>query len=445
MAKGNQKYEREATEREQARSQGEYDSFLNQFLGRSSTPSSVAKDTADYKKPGGIAGGIFGAAKGAIGGAGGGRHNTTGTSSGNAVAREDEGGGLTHSSRYEQLQKQGDEERDYMRSGLRGLAETGGFDQGGIDDFRARYQGALGQKATANLSDFTDVDKRYTDFADTGGYSGGDIQRIRAQSARNAPSFYNALRDQQGIAASRMGANAGAGAGLDMKMARQAAQGSAQDKLAANIGLAESQREGKKYGITGLEGTQTERGRQSLEQAGLDNQYNLGAGGITADAEGRIADMSQKGKIAGYGGLMDLYGSNYKPQSDFENTWLSAVGDSSKSTQGNRGLQLQNDEVNRSRLAENIIGGIGAAAGGLTGIGAIGSAIGGLTGGGGGGGSAPAPGLSQQNLFQGSSVMRPGQFGGSTMQQPNYGYGQNIGMFGQQQQRQLPGLSGYRF
>jgi len=390
MAKGNQKYEREATEREQARSQGEYDSFLNQFLGRSSTPSAVVPGTAASKK------GAFGSILGKRGG-------MDGEPVGTAGAR-DAAGGLTHSSRYEDLIKSGDEERDYMRSGLRGMAETGGLGgDGGIEDYRARYQGALGSKATANLSDFTDVDKRYTDFADTGGYSAGDIQRTRAQAARSAPSFYNSLREQQGLAASRMGANAGAGAGLDLKMARSAAQGSAQDKLAANIGLAESQREGKKYGITGLEGTQTERGRQSLEQAALDNQYNLGAGGITADAERSIQDLRQKGQIAGYGGLMDLYGSTYAPQSDFEKTWMGAVGDSSKSTQANRGLQLQNDEVNRSRMMENIIGMTGAVAGGMTGMGAIGGAMKGLTGAASAGRNAATalPTGGQANYFQG--------------------------------------------
>jgi len=424
MAKGNQKYEREATEREQARSQGEYDSFLNQFLDRKGTPNSVVAGTADAKSKSGImsALGQRGRTPGApVVGQAGGRNEST------------------ESQRYTDLKSQGDEERDYMRSGLRGMAEGGGIDQGGIDDFRSRYQGALGSANQAKLSDFTEERGRYRDFADTGGYSAGDIQRVQAQAARSAPSFYNSLRDQQGIAASRMGANAGAGAGLDLKLARQAAQGSAADKLNANIGLAESQRAGKQFGIGGLESTQTEMGRQSLEQAGMNNQFQLGAGGITADAERGIADLKQKGQIAGYGGLMDLYGSNYAPQSDFEKTWLSAVGDSSKSTQGNRGLQLQNDEVNRSKMMENITGLVGAAAGGITGMGAIGGALGGIMGGAKGGQGAGAGQMGQG--FQGALGQNP--WGASQFsQQPNYGMAQNTGMFGAQptQQRRLQGL-----
>lgn len=328
MAKGNRGYQRSGIEKEQNRSQGEYDSFLNQFTGRSANPVEANRQTGTIL----------------------GRNPATATNDNQS---------LSDSPRYKQILEEGANERGYLQGGLRGLSETGGVSDEDIAGLRSRYEAALGGgPAQANLSDFTEERNRYRDFADTGGYSAGDIQRTRAQAARSAPSFYNALQQQQQLAQSRMGANAGAG--FDPRFARQAAQGSAADKLSANIGLAESQRAGKQFGIQGLESTGTESGRQSLQQAGLTNQYNLGRGSIVAGAEGDIAGLRQRGKVAGLTGLGQLYGQAYAPESEFNKTWLDAIGASSQSAARNRQLNLSNDEINRSRAWENAIGMVGA-------------------------------------------------------------------------------------
>lgn len=350
MAKGNQKYERQATEREQARSQGEYDSFLNQFLGRSATPQSIATG-ASIKGSRGLMG----------------RGGTAGIGPENfgQYSRQD----LTESSRYKDLIGAGDEERGYLKSGLKNFAETGGFDPADFE--RMRSYGDIGPAAQANLSDFGEERGYYRNFADTGGYTDKDISRVRAQAAQSSPKLYEALKGQQALAASRMGANAGSTGAFDLKNARAAAQQSAQDKLAANIGLAESQRAGKQFGITGLESTQTTMDRGKLSNAEMLNQHNIAQGNIRSDIESRIADMTQRGKEFGLGSLQDLYGQDYAPGRNFEQTWLNAIGASREGAGANRGLQLQNDEINRSRLMENIMSGVGAAAGGFTGLGGV--------------------------------------------------------------------------
>jgi hypothetical protein len=361
MAKGNQKYERQATEREQARSQGEYDSFLNQFLGRQQTPQSIATGASIGKgSKTGLAGMI------------GNRAGTGGNQNFGQYGRQD----LVESSRYKDLIGAGDEERGYLKGGFKNFAETGGVDPADFE--RLRSYGDIGPAAQANLSDFGEERGYYRDFANTGGYTDKDIARVRAQSAQSAPKLYEALKGQQALSASRMGANAGSTGAFDLKNARAAAQQSAQDKLAANIGLAESQRAGKQFGITGLESTQTTMDRGKLENAGMLNQHSIAQAGIRGDIESRIADMTQRGKQYGLSSLQDLYGQDYAPGRNFEQTWLNAIGASREGAGANRGLQLQNDEINRSRLMENIMSGVGAAAGGITGVGSIGKALGGL-------------------------------------------------------------------
>jgi hypothetical protein len=341
MAKGNQKYQRQGIEKEQAKIGGEYDSFMNQFLGRSQGPTATSGSVISRMKGEGA--------------------NTTGS----AVPRFGE------SSNYKDLQAAGDEERGYLTKGYRDFAETGGLGDDDYNRIRDAYSANIGGPANAELSDFTDVNKRYTDFADTGGYSGGDIQRIRAQAASAAPAFYGAMKDQMNLRRATQGSNASANAGVDFKLARQQAQGAAANRLGANIGLAESQRAGKQFGIQGLESTATTTGNQNIANAGRLDDFGIRRGSIMGNAEMGIADMKQGGKKFGLSGASDLYRSDYAPIRGFEANWLNAVGASGDATRGNRQLQLSNDEINRSRMMENIIGMTGAVAGGMTGLGAL--------------------------------------------------------------------------
>jgi hypothetical protein len=324
-ARGHRKYQREGIEGEQAESNKSYNDYINNL-----TQTTVG----GLRNPQGSSDDQY----------------TTGN---RAVPRD--GGAGSVSPRYNELLLQGAGERDYLTGGLRGMSETGGLSDDDIAKFRASYQGALGGSSAGPTPDFEEERRRYRDFADTGGYTDKDIQRTRAQAARSAPSLYGALRDQQNLAQTRMGgANASAGA-VDFKSARQAAQQAGQDKLAANIGLSESQRAGKQFGIQGLESTQTTIGDQGLRRAGLVDNYNLNSAGMAADMEAQILGLRQQGKQFGLGSLQNLYANqDYAPLQNFQGNWLGAIGARGDATRQNRQLNLSNDEINRSRWPDRV-------------------------------------------------------------------------------------------
>lgn len=78
----------------------------------------------------------------------------------------------------------------------------------------------------------------------TGGLSDKDIARIRSKAARTAPGTFEAVKDQLDRQRAIVGGTTGL-ASTNFKLARQAAQQQAQDKLDAEIGLAESIRAGR--------------------------------------------------------------------------------------------------------------------------------------------------------------------------------------------------------
>jgi len=425
MAKTNKrKQQYENIEQERAKTGAEYGNFMNQFLGRESGTTAAYDPT--YKNTGGSKG------SGAIGG----KKGLGGIFGKGQGEQEAEPNHNLESPIYKKLQEQGADERGYLQGGLRGFAETGGMSPEDIQNMRGAYQN-IGGPAAVNLQDFAKEKAGYGELADTGGYSGQDIQRVRAQAARSAPSLYGALRDQQNLNQTKMGgANAGAGA-IDFKSARQAAQQSANDRLGANIGLSESIRSGKLSGLGGLTGIDTTMGDQSLAKAGQENQFNIGKAGIGSDIEGRIAGMQQSGKQFGLSGLQGLYGQDYAPQRGFEQQWLNAIGAQSGANQGASGLSLQNDEVNRSKMMENIIGMTGAVAGGLTGMGGIMNAVGGLAGKAGGAGASAAQMGQSINPRSMGNAFGAQNFGGG-------GYGANIGFQPGQFTGQMPGANPYQ-
>jgi hypothetical protein len=427
MAKTNKrKQQYENIESEKQKTGAEYGNFMNQFLGRESGTTAAYDPT--YNNTGG--------SKGSKSGAGGGKGFAGSIFGKNQAEQEPEANHNLESPIYKQLQEAGASERGYLNKGFQGFAENGGMDPDTINQMRSAY-GNIGGPAAVNLQDFAKEKAGYGDLADTGGYSGQDIQRVRAQAARSAPSLYGALRDQQNLNQTKMGgANAGAGA-IDFKSARQAAQQSANDRLGANIGLSESIRSGKLSGLGGLTGIDTTMGDQSLAKAGQENQFNIGKAGIGSNVEGQIANMQQQGKQFGLSGLQGLYGQDYAPQRGFENQWLNAIGAQSGANQGATGLSLQNDEVNRSKAMENIIGITGAVAGGMTGMGGIMNAVGGLAGKAAGGG-APASQMGQSI----NTRSMGNAFGGQNFS--GGGYNANIGFQPGQFTGQMPGANPYQ-
>lgn len=256
-------------------------------------------------------------------------------------------------------------ERANVISQYQNFANTGGLSDAEYQQMRDAYSKNLGEGPTgANLSDFSKERAGYTNFADTGGYTGADIQRTRAQAARSAPAMFSAMKDQYNLNRANLGSNANAGAGFDFKAMRAGAQQSAQDKTAANIGLTESINAGKLQGLSGLTGIDTTMGNQSLQNASIMNAYNLAKASGASDVEARIAAMKQGGRQYGTTGLADLYGND---QAD----WLSAIGAKNSNLLGWQGASLTNDEVNRSKIMENILGTIGGIGGMMPGLGKL--------------------------------------------------------------------------
>ena len=419
MAKTNRRNQQYSDiQQQQQKAGGEYDAFMNQFLGRPTGTTPTANRTYDAKggsnKSGGGLG-LFGAA-GAL----------LGKNRGHQSSQEDAGtSGPTNldSPRYRQLMEAGDDERGYLTSGLRGFSETGGMSPDDIANMRSAY-GNIGGPAAVNLSDFAKEKEGYGNLIDTGGYTDKDTQRIRAQAASSAPSLFGALKGQMDRSRAAGGANMSPTAGFDFKNARAAAQQAGSDKLNANIGLAESIRSGKQAGLAGLTGIDTTTGNQSLDKAGQENQFNLGKANLGTNIEGQIAGMQQQGKQFGLSGLQNLYGQDYAPGRNFEQTWLNAIGAQDQSNRGGTALSLQNDETNRSKAMENIIGITGAVAGGLTGLGGISNMIGGAS-------KMPAALGGMSNINR--TGMIPGQSnpGVQLGPAPMNPYGMNIGSYNQ--------------
>jgi hypothetical protein len=207
---------------------------------------------------------------------------------------------------------------DQSLGNLEQYGQTGGYDPArmaqmqqdiqGLRDFQsispeqlAQYRGGVSElmnfqpgMSEADVARFRGTG--FDEFARTGGYSAQDVGNIRGRVASQTPQFYKNLQaDQQRRAAITGGMFPGAAAS-QRALARDASRGSAEAIREGEIGLAESVRAGRQYGITGLRDTeaalQGEMGRRlGLRQEALGRGVQLGT-----DLDLGLADRSLRAR-----------------------------------------------------------------------------------------------------------------------------------------------------
>lgn len=226
----------------------------------------------------------------------------------------------------------------------------------------------------------------YEDFAKTGGFSGQDIQNIRARS--NAPmkaTYANAQADvdrRNRIA----GGNLANYPAAKAKMSRELAYSLGDQSLNTEAMLAEAIRSGKLAGLGGMTGIDTSRMQEGLANA----SGNLQGQGMESNRQ--LSGLSGMGNVAQ--GMTSLYGATPGQASMYGNQMLNSSGQQLQTEQLQQQLMraIIEGTLGMSNVPGNyqqILGNIGST---LNLAGQVGSTIGGFGGFGGGAGMPGLPG-----------------------------------------------------
>jgi len=181
----------------------------------------------------------------------------------------------------------------------------------------------------------------YRDFASTGGYSGQDVQELRARGMSPIRAAYgNTMREID-----RARSLGGGGTGAPNYIAAMSrAQRDLPEQLAnaatnVNAGLADSIRQGKQFGLQGMTGTGQAMGGLSSAEAGRDLQAQM----ANQQAEQNTNQMH----LAGLGGQASLYGSSPGMAGTFGNQALGAYQNAAQmqANRQNYGLGLMNAQL----------------------------------------------------------------------------------------------------
>jgi hypothetical protein len=307
---------------------------------------------------------------------------------------------------------------DYTESqeGFRKLMKTGGVDLTDVNDTIKKLKdyaatGGMTAEEKANI-----MRPHYLEQEKTGGYTPEQLANIKKESNAVIPSMYKNIQDEMNRRRAASGYGPGYGA-AQQSVARQGAIGAGEQALKTNVGLAESVRQGKmsaadalqrgQLGISDITSRNTLGGYGSAGQFGLGGQELMqkgliaGSGGLsdittqqgrlaaqraeTAAASGRAAaalaesqrqfdlGLGEKQREFGLGGLSDLYKSD-----------IGMSEDEAKRLQTGMGMDAQTQEAllsqqrataampgRNQQMFGNIMQGVGAGAGLMTGLGGL--------------------------------------------------------------------------
>lgn len=208
--------------------------------------------------------------------------------------------------------------------GYQGIADTGGFTPEGMSNLRRGVEslrdygrtGGIGEPELAGLrgigskletlggQGMTPEDiatfrgTGFKNFADTGGFTPGEINMMRSRSNAAIPAMYNAeMQNLEGRRNIQGGYAPGADA-LRGRLLRQRGQDIAGAARDTELGISEQVRAGKQYGITGMAGQE-----KSLQEA-LNKQRETQSAALRAAGEGGLALESQlaQNRLAGITG-----------------------------------------------------------------------------------------------------------------------------------------------
>lgn len=163
----------------------------------------------------------------------------------------------------------------------------------------------------------------YREFAKTGGYSPQDIQELRARGMAPIRSSYGNTMMEMDRARS-LGGNAGAPNYIAAaSRAQRELPGQMADAMTGvNANLADSIRQGKLAGLSGISGIGSTMGGLSSDEAGRTLQADLANQGADLQTQG-MRDAAQRFGLSGQAGL---YGTTPGMSSMFGNQALSAYG-----------------------------------------------------------------------------------------------------------------------
>lgn len=191
----------------------------------------------------------------------------------------------------------------------------------------------------------------YRDFANTGGYSAQDIQDLRARGMSPITSAYgNTMRELD-----RARALGGAGGSTNYIAALSRAQRDQPQQLSdamqnVNAGLAESIRQGKEFGLSGITGTGATMGGLSSQEAGRQLQASLAnqAADLQTQQMGEqsLQNLRQM-QLASLGGQSSLYGTTPGMASMFGNQALNSFNTAAQmqANRQNYGLGLLDTQL----------------------------------------------------------------------------------------------------
>lgn len=192
-----------------------------------------------------------------------------------------------------------DKYRDFMK--------TGGIDPNAMRTSYDTYN------RFANTGNVTEADKArmrgngvFDEFAQTGGYSAGDVQNIRARGNSVIPAMYKNISSAGDRGAIAQG---GYGPGADVmraRLGRDQASGMASAARDTEIGIKQDVNAGRQWGATGV--AQSESALQNL----ISQNMMAGADAKTA-TEKAIQTLTQQGTMFGTQGMQSI--------ADTEQSW----------------------------------------------------------------------------------------------------------------------------
>lgn len=227
----------------------------------------------------------------------------------------------------------------YSDNGVYGGGGGSGGSSGGSGMMSAFGGGGMGGMAGGavgrNMADYGNIMSRFQSFADNGGFSEGDKANIRSRAVSPVRSIYSSARQ-----------------GLDRQRALQGGYSP---------------------------GYATALGRFSREQGQLTSD-------AATNAEAAIAEMVQRGKLAGMGGMASIYGATPGLSNMFGNQMLQGMGQqlTAAGLQNQLSLGLMGNQNNMSRIPGNFQEGLNNIGGAINLGGQIGGIIYPWLGGGGG-------------------------------------------------------------
>lgn len=294
---------------------------------------------------------------------------------------------------------------DYSEAsrGYKNLMETGGVDLSNVNDTISKLKdfAATGGMSAADKENI--LRPLYYEMEKTGGYSDKDLANIKKESNSVVPSFYSNMQDQMNRQRAASGYGAGFGSAAK-SMAREGAIQSGNQALRTDVGLQESVRQGKmsgadaiqrgQLGISDITGRNTlgaygtagnlGLGGQSLVQQGKiagtgglsdiatrQGQFDLGRSELASNNVRGLAGLTQSGQQFGASGLAGIYGGDMNMAMDEAKNQLAAMGLDAGTQNQLLGLLTQNanNPGKWQQIYNNILSGVGAASGVMTGLG----------------------------------------------------------------------------